>query len=129
YYREQFRIYRDPYLLWEKEIWKTVVATCEVFRVEVDGRYAGDVVLEDRGKGGRYIVDFSILPEWQRKGVGEAVMEQLKKKGGRLTAVTRKETLSFFLRSGFVLKRTMKNYYSAGVDGYSIECAHPPHLD
>jgi hypothetical protein len=36
---------------------------------------------------------------------------------GGLTAVTRKEALGFFLKSGFVLKKTLKNYYHHGVDG------------
>jgi len=39
----------------------------------------------------------SILPEYQGKGIGKAVLEQVKKMGIKLTAVTRKETLNFFL--------------------------------
>jgi hypothetical protein len=37
-----------------------------------------------------------------------------------LAAVTRKETLGFFLKFGFVLRKTLKNYYHPGVDGYYI---------
>jgi hypothetical protein len=40
--------------------------------------------------------------------------------GKALTAITRKETLNFFLKSGFVLKKMIRNYYDAGVDGYLI---------
>jgi hypothetical protein len=45
--------------------------------------------------------------------------------GIKLTAVTRKETLNFFLKSGFVLKKRMGNYYDPGVDGYSIAFSNP----
>jgi GNAT superfamily N-acetyltransferase len=121
YYRYQFEIYHEPYLIWDRETWEAIAAGCSLYRIEVDGRYAGDVVLENRGKGTKYIADFSILPEYQRKGVGMAVMEQLKRNERRLTAVTRKETLQFFLKAGFSLKRTMKNYYFPGVEGYEIE--------
>jgi len=118
YYRQQFKIYHEPYLIWGRETWEAVVAACHVYRIEIEGRYGGDVLLEDRGKGIKYIVDFSILPEYQRKGVGRAILEQIKTMSEKLTAVTRKETLHFFLKSGFVLKRTVKNYYQAGVAGY-----------
>ncbi len=121
YYRVQFEIYHEPYLIWDREIWEAIAGAYGIYRIEVDKRYAGDVVLENRGKGTKYIADFSILPEYQGKGVGMAVMEQLKRKGRRLTAVTRKETLPFFLKAGFVLKRTMKNYYFSGIEGYGIE--------
>ena len=136
YYDHQFEIYHEPYLIWDKETWETVLTTCQVYRIEVtpalrartgaftgyglNERYAGDVVLEDRGKDTKYIVDFSILPEYQGKGIGRAVLEQVKKMGKKLKAVTRKETLDFFLKSGFDLKKTIKNYYHPGVDGYYI---------
>jgi ribosomal protein S18 acetylase RimI-like enzyme len=120
YYQTQFKTYHQPYLIWDKETWGIVLATCSVYRVEVDGKYAGDVILEDRGKDTEYIVDFSILPECQGKGIGRTVLEDVKKMGRRITAVTRKETLNFFLKSDFVLKRTIKNYYRSGVDGYDI---------
>ena len=120
YYDTQFKIYHQPYLIWDKETWEIVLATCTVYRVDVDREYAGDIILENRGKGIEYIVDLSILPQFQRKGIGKAVLEEIKKMGKRLRAVTRKETLNFFLKSGFVLRRTIKDYYHAGVDGYEI---------
>ena len=120
YYHQQFSIYHEPYLIWDRDTWDAVLAACNVYRIEIDGRYGGDVLLEDRGEMGKYIVDFSILPEYQGKGVGKAILEQVKAKGEKLTAVTRKVTLHFFLRSGFVLERTMKNYYHPGVDGYYL---------
>ena len=120
YYDHQFEIYHEPYLIWDRDTWETVLTTCTVYRIEVDGKYAGDVLLEGRGRGTKSIVDLSILPEYQGKGIGKAVLEQVKKMGIKLTAVTRKETLNFFLKSGFVLKKRMGNYYDPGVDGYSI---------
>jgi ribosomal protein S18 acetylase RimI-like enzyme len=120
YYQNQFRIYHEPFLIWDRDIWETVLATCRVYRIEVDGEVAGDVLLEDEEKGTKSIVDFSLLPEYQGKGIGKAVLEQVKKMGARLTAVTRKETLAFFSKSGFVIKRRVKNYYAPGVDGYFI---------
>lgn len=119
YYHQQFNVYHDPYLIWDMETWEAVLTTGIVYRIEANGRYAGDVILEDRRKGRKYIVDFSILPEYQRKGIGKAV-EEVKKVGRRLTAVTRKETLGFFLNAGFELEKTMKNYYERGVDGHYI---------
>ncbi len=120
YYRQQFKIYREPYLIWDKETWGAVLAACTVYRIEIDGRWAGDIILEDLGKAAKNIVDFGILPEYQGKGIGKAVLDQVKKTYRRLTAVTRNETLGFFLKCGFILKRTIRNYYDPGVDGYAI---------
>jgi len=125
YYQYQFKIYHEPYLIWDRYTWKRVLATCTVYRIEVDGKYAGDVLLEGKGRGTKSIVDFSILPEYQGKGIGKDVLEQVKKMGIKLSAVTRKETLNFFLKSGFVLKKRMRNYYDPGVDGYSITFSNP----
>jgi GNAT superfamily N-acetyltransferase len=82
--------------------------------------------MEDRGKGVKYIVDFSVLPDYQGKGIGRLALEYIKKMTQKLRAVTRKETLSFFLKSGFVLKKTLKNYYYPGVDGYYIVFERKP---
>jgi GNAT superfamily N-acetyltransferase len=125
YFQYQFKIYHEPYLIWDRYTWKTVLVTCTVYRIEVDGKYAGDVLLEGKERGTKSIVDFSILPEYQGKGIGKDVLEQVKKMGMKLTAVTRKETLNFFLKSGFVLKKRMRNYYDPGVDGYSITVSNP----
>jgi len=120
YYHQQFKIYHEPYLIWDRDTWETIITTCDVYRIEVNEKYAGDVILEDRVKGTKYIVDFSVLPEYQGKGIGKRALEQVKKMGKKLTGITRKETLNFFLKSGFVLKKTIKNYYQPGVDGYYI---------
>ena len=120
YFRQQFEIYHEPYLIWDRETWETVLTTCDVYRIEIDGRYGGDVILEDRGKGAKYIADFSVLPDYQRMGVGKCALEHIKKTTEKLTAVTRKETLPFFLKSGFVLRKTLRNYYDPGVDGFYI---------
>ena len=125
YYHHQFKIYHEPYLIWDRDTWETILATCNVYRIEVNGKYAGDVIWEDRGRGTKSIVDLSILPEYQGKGIGKAVLEQAKEMGRKLTAVTRKETLNFFLKSGFVLTKTIKNYYHSGVDGYFITFSKP----
>ena len=120
YYNLQFEIYREPYLIWDKETWDSILFACDIYRIEGDGKYIGDVILEDKGMGTRYIIDFSILPEYQGKGIGKTVLEEVKNMGRRLLAVTRKETLDFFLKSGFVLKRRIRNYYDPGVDGYYL---------
>ena len=120
YYQQQFRIYHEPYLIWDRETWEMLLSACSVYQIEADGRYAGDLLLEDQRKGTKYIIDFSLLPEYQGKGLGKAVVEEFKKMGGKFTAVTRKETLGFFLKSRFVLRRTIKDYYHPGVDGYFI---------
>jgi len=119
YYRNQFKIYFDPYLIWDKGTWEGVLKTCTVYRIEVDGKYAGDIIFH-REKGTDYIVDFGIFPEYQGKGIGKGVIAQVKEWGKKFTAVTRKETLNFFLKSGFALKKTMKNYYARSVDGYYL---------
>jgi ribosomal protein S18 acetylase RimI-like enzyme len=66
------------------------------------------------------MIDFSLLPEYQGKGIGKAALERAKNMAKKLAAVTRKETLNFFLKSGFVLKKRLKNYYDSGADGYYI---------
>ncbi len=125
YYHSQFEIYHEPYLIWDRETWGAIIDACDVYCIEVDGRYAGDVILEDRGKGTGYIADFSLLPEYQGKGIGMVVMEQLKSKKRRFTAVTRKETLQFFLKSGFCLRKRIRGYYDRDVDGYYVEYMSP----
>jgi ribosomal protein S18 acetylase RimI-like enzyme len=119
YYHNQFTIYFEPYLIWDKETWESVLTVCTVYRIEVNGQYAGDVIFQGK-MGTKYIVDFGIFPEYQGKGIGKAVIEKVKNMGKKLTAVTRKETLGFFLKCGFVLKKTIKNYYAPFVDGYYI---------
>ena len=120
YYCHQFRIYQESYLIWSRDTWEAIINTCDVFQIEVNRKYAGDVILEDRGKGKNMIVDFSLLPEYQGKGIGKATLEQVKLMGKKTMAVTRKKTLAFFLKSGFVVKKLMKNYYYPQVDGYYI---------
>jgi GNAT superfamily N-acetyltransferase len=120
YYLNQFKIYHEPYLIWDRDTWETIITTCDVYRIEVNGKYAGDVILEEKGKGTKYIVDFSVLPEYQGKGIGKVALEKVKKMGKKLTGITRKETLDFFLKYRFVLKKTIKNYYQPGVGGYYI---------
>ncbi len=120
YYRHQFEIYHESYLIWDWETWEAVLNTCTVYRIEADEQYAGDVILEAKGKRTKSIIDFSILPEYQGRGIGRAALEIVKGMGGTLTAVTRKETFDFFLKCGFVLKKLIKNYYNRGVDGYYI---------
>ncbi len=121
YFQHQFAIYHEPYLIWDRDTWEMILATCVVYRVEVDREYAGDVILEGKPRGTWYIVDFSLLPEYQGKGIGKAVLEEFKGMAQRLTAVTRKEKLPFFLKYGFTLRRTIKDYYDSGVDGYFID--------
>jgi len=120
YYSFQFRIYDKSYLLWDKDLWDMILSTGAAFRVLADGENVGDLILEEKGKGTLYITDLSILPEYQRKGVGKAVIEEIKKMGRKITAVTRNETLDFFLKCGFRPRKTIKNYYYPGVHGYYI---------
>jgi ribosomal protein S18 acetylase RimI-like enzyme len=120
YYRNQFRIYHEPYLIWDRETWAEAIAASTVYRIEVDGVYAGNVFLEDEGRGTKYISDISVLPEFQARGIGKAALEKIKSMARRVTAVTRKETLGFFLRSGFALRRRLRDYYETGVDGYDL---------
>ena len=119
YYQSQFKIYHDDYLIWDKETWEIVFITGTVYRIEVEREYAGDIIFQ-RKRYITHILDFSILPEYQGKGIGKAVLGRIKKMGKKVTAVTRKETLNFFLKSGFVLKKVIKNYYAHSVDGYYI---------
>ena len=120
YYNHQFEIYREPYLIWDRETWRSIFADCRVYQIEVSGSYAGDIILDQKGRGTTYVVDFSILPAYQRRGVGRTVLEVIRAREKRLTAVTRKETLPFFLKSGFVLNKRIRDYYDTGVDGYYV---------
>ncbi len=120
YYDLQFQIYKEPYLIWCKDMWEEVLAYCIVYIIRINGKCAGDVILDDKGSGRIDIVDFSLLPSYQRRGIGSAVMEQIKEMAKKISAVTRKETLDFFLKSGFLLTITIKDYYTPGVDGYYI---------
>ncbi len=120
YYRRQFEIFEEPCLIWSRDRWLATLLKSDVHRIEVDGAYAGHVILEDRRRGRTYIADLSLLPGYRGKGVGREVLKELKKKG-KLSAFTRKRTLPFFLRQDFVLRKVMKNYFSAGIDRYYVE--------
>jgi RimJ/RimL family protein N-acetyltransferase len=85
---QQFKIYHEPYLIWDRETWEVALRACSVYQIEADGRYAGDLLLEDQRKDTKYIIDFSVLPEYQGKGLGKEVVGQFKKMGGKFTAVT-----------------------------------------
>jgi len=120
YYRHQFEVYHEPYLIWERETWVVTLARSDVYCIEVDGRYSGDAILEDRRKGKKYLADFNILPEFQGRGVGKTALERLKNTGDRLTAFTRRDTLGFFMNCGFIVRRTMTGYFFPGIDRYYV---------
>ena len=120
YYRQQFKIYHEPYLLWDRDTWKEVLSACTVYRIEVGGKCVGDIIWENRRKSVKYVVDFGILPGYQGRGIGKAVLEEVKNMNGRIVAVTRKETRGFFLKSGFVVKKRLRDYYYPHVDGYYL---------
>ncbi len=123
YYELQFRIYTESYLFWDRDFWEVLLNSSTVFRIEVNGEDAGDVLFERRGADAIYIVDFSLLPEYRGKGVGSAVLKQLKNRWRKVTAMTRREVLGFFLNSGFLLKKTINDYYAPGVHGYYVTSA------
>jgi len=85
YYLHQFKIYHDSYLIWDTDTWEAVLSTCTVYRIEVDGKYAGDVILEDKGKGTKSIIDFSVLPNTR----GEESDGQFLKKSRKWTESSR----------------------------------------
>ncbi len=120
YYENQFEIYKEPYLIWDRAMWGEVLATCTVWRIKVNGQYAGDIIIDDQGNDRKDIVDFSILPQYQRRGVGKSVLEKIKKTAGKISAVTRNETLGFFLKCGFLPAVRIGDYYHPGVDGIYI---------
>ncbi len=120
YYERQFRIYKEPYLIWDREMWGEVLATCAVWRIKAGGAYAGDIILDDKGGDRKDIVDFSIVPEHQRKGIGRAVLQEVQKTARKIGAVTRDETLGFFLKCGFLSAVRIRDYYARGVDGHYI---------
>lgn len=121
YYRRQFEIFDEPCLIWSRDRWLKTLSRSDVHRIEVDGAYAGHVILEGRRRSRTYIADLSLLPAYRGKGIGREVLKQLEERTGKLSAFTRKETLPFFLKQGFVLRRTMKDYFAAGVDRYYVE--------
>ena len=121
YYRRQFEIFDKPDLIWSRNRWASTLLRSDVHRIEVDGAYAGHIILESRPKGRRYVADLSLLPGYRGRGIGREVLKELKERTGKLTAFTRKETLPFFLKQGFVVRRTMKDYFSPGVDRYYVE--------
>jgi GNAT superfamily N-acetyltransferase len=120
YYHQQFKIYHEPYLIWDRETWEAVLSNCAVYRIDVNGTNAGDVILEGKGQGVFTIVDFGLLPEFQGKGVGRAVLNEIMRMSWKLTAVTREETLPFFLKCGFALRRRIRDYYERGVEGFDV---------
>jgi len=123
YCTRQFQIYREPSLIWSRRTWERIVTTCDVYRIEIDGQDAGEIILENRRNGITYVADFGLLPEYRAIGVGRAVLEKVRERSQKLSAFTRKETLGFFLKSGFIVKRTMKDYFSPGSNRYYLESA------
>jgi len=89
-----------------------VLTTCTVYRIEVDGNMP-EMSIRGQGRGTKSIVDLSILPEYQGKGIGKAVLEQ-SRRWYKTYSRHPKGNAQFFLEIRVRSKEEDGNYYDPG---------------
>jgi N-acetylglutamate synthase-like GNAT family acetyltransferase len=69
---------------------------------EADGRIIGTVQVKPHGDGTRELASLAVVPEWQNRGVGAALMQAvLARETGPLYLTCRSELESYYTRFGF----------------------------
>lgn len=64
-----------------------------------------------------YAMNFAVLPEFRKKGIGKKLIEELMKKSKKIRLRTRennKNTIDFLNKLGFKEKRKIEQYYLNG---------------
>lgn len=109
---------------------KEVRARCKSRKVigmvaEIDGKVVGFMIYDLRIRHRTVLLDFVVHPDYQRQGVGRAMMERLKEKqtGKRreikvMVIETNEGALAFFRKMGFLGVRVQRTPYleSYGID-------------
>jgi ribosomal protein S18 acetylase RimI-like enzyme len=86
---------------------------------------AGGINIEDEGRIGKISWDY-IIPTYQGKGFGKKLLEhrinQLRKdeKIEMISVRTSQLSYQFYEKNGFILKRTIKDYWAKGYDLYHM---------
>lgn len=95
---------------------------CEhALAVDAEGRPIGTARLDAAGHDGRtgHIGRVAVLPEWRRRGVGEALVRHMIERAGRrglrrIEISAQVQALAFYARLGFVAEGEV--YVEAGID-------------
>ncbi len=72
---------------------------------------------------GNYISKLVVCPESRRQGLGSALIKRAQSKYTHLSlhvATEREAALALYLKMGFTVQRTIKNYYMEGRDALSM---------
>ncbi len=79
-----------------------------------------------RGDGAGWIVTLGVLPEYRRKGIGQALLRQCERllNSRRIRLCVRKSNLpalKLYQQEGYVVFTTWANYYHGGEDAFVLE--------
>jgi ribosomal-protein-alanine N-acetyltransferase len=103
---------------------------------ELDGEVVGYIMcriemgLSNFGFGGLakkgHVVSVAVLPQYRRKGVGEALVKEAMSGMSKYNAkqcflevrVTNTDAVSLYKKLGFEITRTIRGYYADGEDAY-----------
>jgi ribosomal protein S18 acetylase RimI-like enzyme len=100
--------------------WEEVMQDGLVYILEKEGRIIGNVTYEIKSQDHVYISGLLILPEFQRKGLGKEVMQNILQEIGNVTRidlVTHPDNLKaihLYKSFGFTIESRKENYFDDG---------------
>lgn len=102
--------HHEPKAEWRRRFETEIAVEEQVYVAEVDGQMAGFLAVKDRGGGHGYVHQIFVSPEFQRHGVGSALMQLAKRlapAGLRLHTLQRNtQAAAFYERHGFSVVST-----------------------
>jgi len=119
FFVDLYRRFTETFLVAEEN--RTVVGYI-MCRIEVGLSNIGLPGLVKKG----HVVSVAVLPEYRRKGLGEALvnqaMEGMKKYGAKQcyleVRVTNQEAINLYKKLGLEVSRSIRGYYADGEDAY-----------
>ncbi len=108
---------------WQRNNFDSRFQHCQVSVIELDGRAAGSLWLESRPDL-LYIADLQVLPEFQGRGIGTAVVQEVIRQGARRGAVVALAVLSINLSARRLYERL--GFAAIGVEGPFVHMQHDP---
>jgi len=133
-WRDFFDLYRLEKTVFARDAWPwfdlLIVLTFPGFvrlKAVSSGQMIGFAAGEfRRGDGAGWVVTLGVLPEYRRKGVGQALLRQCEEwlNSKRIRLCVRKSNLpalKLYQQEGYVVYTTWPNYYQGGEDALVLE--------